>query len=382
MLPALLLGVALGNVIRGVPLNAQGDYTGTFWQLLNPFSLLVGVTGLAMFVSHGASWAALKTEGALQLRAARVRFWAHLVFLALVVLTTIYAAFEVSDHARHVVTRPMGWVMIVAFVGGAALARVAMARKRDFAAFIGSALSVAALMGIAAVGNYPAIVPARGSAAGTALTAAGSSSSNLTLTVMLVVAALGMPVVVGLLSGHLPHIPGTRPGRRRRVLSDAAAGAAGRTARRPRRPVRPLSDVRLRPQMCQYSRCTACTRSMSACGLRGRAGHLGGLFVGQGAQGGLHRAPQGRQVVAALQGESKAAFGVTLRQRQAAQRHVRVAALGDLHAPQRVVDVRVEAGRNEHRLRRELIDDGLHHGGEGVRVVCRRRCAAAAAGSP
>jgi cytochrome d ubiquinol oxidase subunit II len=197
LLPALLLGVALGNVIRGVPLNAQGDYTGTFWQLLNPFSLLAGVSGLAMFVSHGAFWAALKTEGLLQLRAARVRFWAHLLFLALMVITTIYAAFEVSDRARHVVTRPLGWAMIVAFVGGAVLARVGMARKRDLAAFIGSALSVAAVMGIAAVGNYPDIVPARGSAASTALTAAGSSSSNLTLTVMLVVAALGMPVVVG-----------------------------------------------------------------------------------------------------------------------------------------------------------------------------------------
>ncbi len=69
VLPALLLGVAVGNVIRGVPLTAAGDYSGTFWQLLNPFSLLVGITGLAMFVSHGAAWAALKTEGMLHLRA-------------------------------------------------------------------------------------------------------------------------------------------------------------------------------------------------------------------------------------------------------------------------------------------------------------------------
>ena len=196
VLPALLLGVALGNVIRGVPLTAQGDYSGSFWQLLNPFSLLVGVTGLAMFVSHGAAWAALKTEAALHRRTCAVRSWAHLLFVALLALTTVYAAFEVREHFKHVVARPLGWLMIVLLVAGIAAARLAMRRRRDVAAFVASSASIVAVFGIAAVGNYPVIVPARGSPAATALTVSGASSSHLTLTVMLVVAAIGMPIVL------------------------------------------------------------------------------------------------------------------------------------------------------------------------------------------
>jgi cytochrome d ubiquinol oxidase subunit II len=197
ILPALLLGVAMGNVVRGVPLTAAGDYSGTFWQLLNPFSLMVGLTGLAMFVSHGAAWAALKTDGVLRLRAAAVRWWAHLVFVALLALTTIYAAFDARDHFRHVVTRPVGWVMLLMLVAGIVVARLAMLRRRDTVVFLASSASIIAVFGIAAVGNYPAIVPARGSAAGTSLTLSGASSSHLTLTAMLVVAAIGMPIVLG-----------------------------------------------------------------------------------------------------------------------------------------------------------------------------------------
>ncbi len=63
LVPAMLVGVALGNVIRGIPLNENGDYTGTFLELLNPYSLLVGVTGLVLLVTHGASWLAVKAEG-------------------------------------------------------------------------------------------------------------------------------------------------------------------------------------------------------------------------------------------------------------------------------------------------------------------------------
>jgi cytochrome d ubiquinol oxidase subunit II len=197
ILPALLLGVAVGNVVRGVPLNAAGDYSGTFWQLLNPFSLMVGLTGLAMFVSHGAAWAALKTDGMLQRRSAVLCRRSQLIFVALLAVTSIYAAFETRDHFRHVITRPLGWVVILVLLAGLVVARLAMRPGRDIIVFLASSASVAAVFGIAAVGNYPAIVPARGSAAGTSLTLTSASSSHLTLTVMLVIAAVGMPVVIG-----------------------------------------------------------------------------------------------------------------------------------------------------------------------------------------
>src|SRR5665811_2217101 len=60
LLPALLFGVAVGNLVRGVPLDARGEYAGTFLNLLNPYALLIGVTGLVMFAAQGASWVALR----------------------------------------------------------------------------------------------------------------------------------------------------------------------------------------------------------------------------------------------------------------------------------------------------------------------------------
>ena len=145
ILPALLLGVAVGNVVRGVPLNAAGDYSGTFWQLLNPFSLMVGLTGLAMFVSHGAAWAALKTDGMLQQRSAVLRGRSQLVFVALLAVTTIYAAFETRDHFRHVITRPLGWVVILVLLAGLVVARLAMRQGRDIIVFLASSASVMAV---------------------------------------------------------------------------------------------------------------------------------------------------------------------------------------------------------------------------------------------
>jgi cytochrome d ubiquinol oxidase subunit II len=197
LLPAFLLGVVLANTLRGVPLTPAGDYAGTFWQLLNPFALLVGATGLALLVGHGASWAAFKTEGHLRLRAVQVRSGAQLSFVALFALVTVQAGFNLSGDLRRFVSRPLGWGMIALLIAGLIVARFGMSRRWDLAAFLGSAVTVAAVAGIAAVSDYPTIVAARSSAAGTALTVARSSSSGAVLSRMLILAAAGVPIVVG-----------------------------------------------------------------------------------------------------------------------------------------------------------------------------------------
>jgi cytochrome bd ubiquinol oxidase subunit II len=197
LVPALLVGVALGNVIRGVPLDGNGDYAGTFLELLNPYSLLVGVTGLALFVTHGAGWVAHKTEGALQARAARARMGGFLLFAALAVVTTAVTFIAVPRASDNVTGSWAGWLFIV--VLGAALLYTLwqIGAQADFKAFLGSAAIIVALAGIAAVGNFPDIVPARDSAPETGLTVANSSSGDLTLTVMLIVTAIGLPLVIG-----------------------------------------------------------------------------------------------------------------------------------------------------------------------------------------
>ncbi len=195
LLPALLAGVALGNVIRGVPLDLNGDYTGTFLELLNPYSLLIGVTGLALFVAHGAAWIAHKTEGALQRRASRVRMAAYVVSLLLAAASTVVTFIAVPRASDNVVGSPVGWVFVVLLAAAAFYTLWQIGAQAALKAFLGSAVTIIALAGVAAVGNYPDIVPARGTAEETSLTVANSSSGDLTLTVMLVIALIGLPLV-------------------------------------------------------------------------------------------------------------------------------------------------------------------------------------------
>jgi len=205
LLPALLLGCAVGNLIRGVPMSsglgmapgAGPDYAGTFWGLLNPFSLLCGVVGLSMFVLQGAAWATLKTEGALHERAARVRSRAQVAFIVLVVATTVAAIFVERDQVHANVTSVIGWIMVVLLVAGVAWARRAMTKGRDLSVFLGSSLAVVGLLGLWGNGNWPFLVRERGvSGPLSGIQATQYHSSHLTLVVMLIIAVIGMPLVI------------------------------------------------------------------------------------------------------------------------------------------------------------------------------------------
>lgn len=195
LLPALLYGVAVGNLVRGVPLDARGEYAGTFLTLLNPYALLIGVAGLVMFVAQGASWAALRTTGPLQVRAARVRSLSHWLLGLLVVAGTVATGLVTPDHVRNNLGRPAGWLMILLLIGGFVIARYGMAVKNDLWAFLGSSAGVIGLVGLWAVGNYPALIPSLDRPE-LSLTAANSSSSSLSLKVMLVIAVIGVPLVL------------------------------------------------------------------------------------------------------------------------------------------------------------------------------------------
>jgi cytochrome bd ubiquinol oxidase subunit II len=197
LLPAILVGCALGNVIRGVPMNANGDYTGTFVELLNPYSLLVAVTGLLLIVTHGAAWLALKSDGEMHARAVRYRRITFWVFAALAVATSATTILTVPRASDNVFGRPLGWFFL-AVLALALLYTIWQMTKEgaELKSFLGSALTIVALAGIAAVGNYPEIVPARGTPPATSLTVTNSASGHLTLQVMLIVAIIGCPPVL------------------------------------------------------------------------------------------------------------------------------------------------------------------------------------------
>lgn len=194
-LPALLFGVAIGNVLRGLPLDAEGEFAGTFLGLLNPFALSVGLLSLTMFVLHGAAWLNLKTEGSLRERAqaaARGAWWAFVVLWGLVALASRSAA----PHLWTAYAHPAAW--LAPAIGVAALLAFpsALARARPARAFALSAVAIAALIGVMGQGLYPYLLPALG-ALPRGLTVYNAASSPLTLQTMLVIALLGMPLVLG-----------------------------------------------------------------------------------------------------------------------------------------------------------------------------------------
>ncbi|HEX6087184.1 MAG TPA: cytochrome d ubiquinol oxidase subunit II [Thermoanaerobaculia bacterium] len=190
-LPALLFGVAIGNVLRGVPIGADGEFAGTFFGLLNPFSLTVGLLSTAMFVMQGASWLSFRTDGPLRARAARAGRFAWVAFVALWLVATFYSRIE----APHLWTNYAGaltWIAPVVFV----LAAAAWPFVTGTRAFALSSLSIAALIGIMGQALFPFMVPSLDDLANS-LTIRNASSSMLTLKVMLVIALAGMPFVVG-----------------------------------------------------------------------------------------------------------------------------------------------------------------------------------------
>lgn len=211
-LPALLYGVAVGNIALGVPLAADGEFAGNFFTLLgfwnggfNPFPLIIGVLGLSMFLYQGAVWLALKAEGELYDRSVSARARLGWVFAALVVVGAAATALFAKDAFAKVVGSPVGWLFVALLVASIAWGFFAARGGRDRSAWYAVSLSAIALTGIWAASIFPNLVPSMGDASGSPTPSlsiwghAGSVatySSQLTLTVMLLIAIIGVPLVL------------------------------------------------------------------------------------------------------------------------------------------------------------------------------------------
>lgn len=195
-LPALLFGVALGNVMRGIPLNTNGDFTGTFFSLLNPYALLIGLVGLAMIATHGALFLVLKTEGELAERARRWAGASWIVYLVLFLLAFVATLLGQPHLTANFQAAPALWLVPALALASIIALRVFNARGKAYSAFVASSVSIAALMGIVGASIFPNMVRATNDPS-LSLTVGNASSSQLTLKVLLILALAGMPVVIG-----------------------------------------------------------------------------------------------------------------------------------------------------------------------------------------
>ena len=192
---SLLIGVAMGNIAWGIPLDDRGEFAGTFWSLLGPYPLLLGVTTLALFMMHGAIYALLKTEGALH---DKLRGWINnsiIFFIVCYAMTTMATLLYVPHMAARVRANP--WLFSITLFNMLAIANIPreIHLGRDWRAFLSSCLAMVALMGLFGLEMYPNLVLSNPVAANS-LNIHNASSSPKTLAVMLTMALVGVPVVL------------------------------------------------------------------------------------------------------------------------------------------------------------------------------------------
>jgi cytochrome bd ubiquinol oxidase subunit II len=191
LLTTLLLGVALGNVVYGVPLDNKMEFTGNFFTLLRPVPLLFGITGLAAILLQGASYAVMKTEGELQERSFRVTG----VLMWINILTAI-AYFQTIAFTFQDITSD--WLFYLAFLWTMlSLSAIffSVRHRNESSPFWESSLSIVGLwMGTAAV-HFPNLIKA-GNDQILSITIYNGSTGLRTLQLMSVIALVGMPVVV------------------------------------------------------------------------------------------------------------------------------------------------------------------------------------------
>jgi cytochrome d ubiquinol oxidase subunit II len=222
--PALIFGVAFGNLLKGVPFYFDEDmrsfYTGSFWALLNPFSLLAGLLSVSMLIMHGAVFLQMKTVDAINLRCKKMVTVFALVTMVLFALAGIWIAYidgyqitseilpnAASNPLTKIVTKGLGlwlanyahcpvlWtVPTLAFIAGSATVLLSKI-ERPGLAFISSSLTLATVILTAGVSLFPFLIPSS-SVMNSSLTVWDASSSMMTLKIMFWVTVVFLPIVI------------------------------------------------------------------------------------------------------------------------------------------------------------------------------------------
>jgi cytochrome d ubiquinol oxidase subunit II len=223
--PALIFGVAFGNLLQGVPFSFDNDmrvtYTGNFWQLLNPFGLLVGVVSLSMLLMHGSIYLQIRTEDVIAQRSRRATRITGAVFILAFVLAGIWimngidgyriismlSANAASVPLDKVVEKsagawmnnyhnnPLLWLAPLLGIAGALLAIVFSGAKKPIMAFCASSITLAGVIFTAGITMFPFIMPSS-SDPRSSLTIWDSVSSHMTLQIMFWVVLILLPIVL------------------------------------------------------------------------------------------------------------------------------------------------------------------------------------------
>ncbi|MFC0132542.1 cytochrome d ubiquinol oxidase subunit II [Massilia eurypsychrophila] len=222
--PPLVFGIAFGNLLQGVPFQFDdylvSTYTGSFWQLLNPFALLTGVVSSAMITLQGGTYLAHRTEGAIQARAIKGAVGAAIILLCAFVaagwwlqsiegyrITSAIDSGALPDILAKSVVReagawmanyarqPLLWLLPVLGLAGAVTAAALLLSRHTLGAFAASSMAVVGVIGTAGASMFPFIMPSSSMPAAS-LTVWDSVSSHLSLAIMFWATLIFLPLIV------------------------------------------------------------------------------------------------------------------------------------------------------------------------------------------
>ncbi len=193
-LPALLFGVAFANIFQGIPFDRDGVFQGNLFTLLNPYGIAGGVFFVVTFLTHGAIWLCIKSEGRLHERAAKA---ASSLWIAWLVMAVAFLAFSyvATPLYKNYFSNPALFVVPLLAVVGLLLTRVFLASQAYWKAWSASSLAIVCSVLFGVIGLFPNLYPSSIDPA-LSLTAFNSSSSPLTLKIMLAVALIMVPIVI------------------------------------------------------------------------------------------------------------------------------------------------------------------------------------------
>lgn len=191
LIPSLLFGVALGNVILGIPLDSAMEFRGNFFTLLRPFPLMTGLLGLSAILMQGSTFAALKTEGELNSDAKILSMKIWYFYATLFVITLTGSFIFMSDRMNSI----PAWLFTALFVASIVALKKYLSSGDELKSFLSSSLAFISLWGIAGSIQFPALVKSSSNSA-LDITLYNASSSQLTLSVMLGITLVGMPLVI------------------------------------------------------------------------------------------------------------------------------------------------------------------------------------------
>lgn len=192
---AFLLGVVMGNVLQGISTGPNFEFQGHWLEFINPYSLLVGFTTLALMMMHGAIFLVMKTEGQLYQKVHRMLWRAIIFFVIAFIVVTVYTLLSIPHLSDRFFNNP--WLFVVPVLMFLSIANIPrlVSKRKFFQSFIFSSLTVSLLLILVAIELYPVMLISTVDEAYN-ITVYNAASSMKSLGIMLTIVAIGTPLVI------------------------------------------------------------------------------------------------------------------------------------------------------------------------------------------